>query len=87
MVSHLHNGLSIHTCRQGDWTKDSGTLPTRHVMLQENAARQHDNHTHQHQFDVNIASALAHMNSIAYCNHNNVKHWNCTRCAVLQAVE
>ncbi len=47
--------------------------------LQENAARQRDNHTHEHQFDVNIASALAHMNSIAYCNHNNVAHWNCTR--------
>ena len=48
---------------------------------QENAARQRDNHTHEHQFDVNLASALAHLNSIAYCNHNNVAHWNCTRCA------
>lgn len=30
-------------------------------------------------FDINIASALAHLNSIAYCNHTHIAEWNCTR--------
>ena len=38
----------------------------------------HDNRTHA-DFDVNIASALAHLNSIAYCFHENIAAWNCTR--------
>lgn len=30
--------------------------------------------------DVQLAKSLAHLQSIAYCDPNNVRPWNCTRC-------
>jgi hypothetical protein len=48
-------------------------------MLQEQQRRA-GNQTHA-KLDIDVAVALAHVNSIVYCEVPNVLAWNCSRCA------
>lgn len=45
---------------------------------QQEEQRRAGNQTH-HKLDIDVAVALAHVNSIVYCELPNVAAWNCSR--------
>lgn len=49
-----------------------------HTHVQEQQRRA-GNQTHA-KLDIDVAVALAHVNSIVYCEPPNIQAWNCSRC-------
>ena len=48
-------------------------------MCVQEQQRRAGNQTHA-KLDIDVAVALAHVNSIVYCEPPNIQAWNCSRC-------
>jgi hypothetical protein len=59
-----------------DWAEMSIVASCVHVQEQQRRA---GNQTHA-KLDIDVAVALAHVNSIVYCEPPNIQAWNCSRC-------